>query len=318
MLLSILIPTYNRAPFLKKNLMLLVEDIKKLKTENTIEFIISNNCSTDNTDEVVNEFIASNTSANVKYFKQEENLGLEKNALFVLSKSDAEYIMYLGDDDYIDYNYLTGVINYLIKDKDVHCIIPNFIPIDITGNQIRKGRDDNEITQVFSKGFRNCLINSFRGHQLSGLVLYREGLLDSYIEYKVSNIYLFIFFVGYRCLTGKTVLFVDFPVKVTQPGQDEKNWSYGDDGLVNEIFDNYKKLPLNNYEKTRLQLTQLRKQSWRIFMYKSLSFKAFMKAFFNVWFSPNSTIFFKFVFPFTFFTLKPLNKFERLIKKFKN
>ena len=99
MTLDILIPTYNRSLYLLKNLKQLEGYILKNNLEREVSIIVSNNCSTDNTAQIVDGFI-SKTSINVSYFEQESNLGLEGNALFVLEKATSPYVMYMGDDDY--------------------------------------------------------------------------------------------------------------------------------------------------------------------------------------------------------------------------
>ena len=262
-----------------------------------LKIIVSNNSSSDNTDEAVNNFKVNNQDLHLKYYSQEKNLGLEQNALFVLRKASASFIMFLGDDDYVDENYLKVSINYLKENKSTHCIIPNFIPVDIHGKQLNAGRDDHLLNKVYKKGFKNCLINSWRGHQLSGLILKTENLYDSYKKYNIQNIYPFIFFVSFCCLNGDTYHLTQLPVKVTQPGQQNKDWNYGDDGLINEIFDNYIKLPLNQIKITLLQLYILRKQQFRLFNYLNKGNVKFKVAFKNIWFSEKSTFLFKILFP---------------------
>jgi len=41
-------------------------------------------------------------------------------------------------------------------------------------------------------------------------------------------------------LNGNGYHLTDYPVKITQPRQDKKDWGYKDGSLVSEIFDNYK------------------------------------------------------------------------------
>ena len=59
-LLSITIPTWNRAPILEIALSQLLPQLIEFK--DSIELIISDNCSTDNTSEVINKF-------KLKFFK---------------------------------------------------------------------------------------------------------------------------------------------------------------------------------------------------------------------------------------------------------
>jgi len=296
MKLSILIPTYNRAPFLLKNLEMLSDYILKGTFQEEIEIVISNNKSTDSTDEKVIQFQNQNTDIQLQYFTQDENIGLEKNALFVLKQAKGEYVMYLGDDDYIEFEYLSGVVENLTTNRNISVVLRDKISIDENGNLLNRRRLPKP-NKYYEAGFDNCLKNSWRGHQLSGLVLKREGLLEKYTSNAVSNIYPFIFFVAYSCLIGSTFDFQEYPVKVTIVSQNKKDWNYGSDGLLNEIFDNYKKLPLNILEKTILELNHYYNQSWRLWNYKKQSNLMFFHAFLNIIKSNNSTFVFKIVFP---------------------
>lgn len=301
-MLSILIPTYNRSNFLNKNLEQLYEVIKRGNWEESIQLVISNNFSTDNTFEIIDKFKRQDSSISILSFNQERNIGLENNSLFVLQNASMPFVMFLGDDDYLSYSYLENVLD-VIKNEDVNCIIPSYVPVFPNGEKIpnSKGRDVDAINKRFNKGFLNCLENSWRGHQLSGLVFKRKGLYESYKNQNVSNIYPFIYFTALSCLNGMTFLLVDYPILVTQPGQQNKDWGYGNIGLLDEIFDNYKKLDLDSLKKTRLQFKILDEQIWRIKNSLRNGKISFITTLFNAWFCRNSTLLFRVCFPFYIF-----------------
>ncbi|MDA3882766.1 MAG: glycosyltransferase family 2 protein [Bacteroidales bacterium] len=317
MKLSILLPTYNREYFLLKNLKMLAGYISKGSLQEEVEIVVSNNQSTDNTDEEVKLFKRNNKDIQIQYFLQKENMGLEKNALFVLKEAKGEYVMYLGDDDFIKYEYLLGCLKYVHEDESINCIIPSNTKIDVNGNKLQGGRDIDLPITIRNPGFKNCLINSQRGHQLSGLLFKKSNVYNMYKEFGVNNIYPFVFFVAYSSLFGKTILFTKYPVKITAAPQTNKDWSYGKDELINDIFDNYKKLPLSYLKRTRLQIYFFYKQNWRLCKHLLISPKSFIITFVNMWFSRNSTFLFKLIFPLlvTFVVFKRLFKrFLRLIK----
>ncbi|MBK7095860.1 MAG: glycosyltransferase [Saprospiraceae bacterium] len=68
-LLSITIPTYNRASFLKETLKQLFFQFDEIDI-NQIEIIVSDNCSTDNTSEVIFEFVKKGFQIN--YIRNEK------------------------------------------------------------------------------------------------------------------------------------------------------------------------------------------------------------------------------------------------------
>lgn len=69
-LVSICIPTYNRAPYLKKCLDSLICQPEFLQGE--VEIVVSDNCSTDHTREVVQSY--KEKYSNIQYYRNEENL----------------------------------------------------------------------------------------------------------------------------------------------------------------------------------------------------------------------------------------------------
>lgn len=97
LLLSICIPTYNRASILKKSLKLLLEQIRGY--EDKIELLVSNNCSTDDTEQLVMDYIAQ--GAPISYNCNEENLGMDGNFVYCFQHARGKYVWILGDDDFL-------------------------------------------------------------------------------------------------------------------------------------------------------------------------------------------------------------------------
>ena len=92
-LVSIGIPTYNRATTLRRALKSILE-----QTYQNLEIIVSDNCSPDTeTKNIVQEFMIKDSR--IKYFRQEKNLGLFYNTKFVFDVAHGEYFAWLCDDD---------------------------------------------------------------------------------------------------------------------------------------------------------------------------------------------------------------------------
>jgi len=295
-LLSILIPTYNRSKELENNLNILTQIIIEADYVNSVSIIISNNCSPDNTKTVIQNFIEKNDKVTIQYFEQNVNIGLEENALYVLAKAKSEYIMYLGDDDYICIEYLRNVIKLLTDFPKLHSIYPSFQSITPEGKKLPVSRGIDQSSKYYKKGFLNCSKNAWLAHQLSGLVFKRKGLYESYRTRGVSNIYPFIYFALYSCLHGDSYHLTSYPVQVTQPGQRNKDWGYGEDGLLNEVLDNYRKLKTNYFYKSLLQYRFFNKQSWRLWSYRKFGKKALLNCYLKIIKGKNGTFLFKILF----------------------
>ncbi len=109
MKISLCIPTYNRAHHLKNCLNSIIAVYKK--TNFNFQVCISDNNSTDNTLDIVNE---AKKEIDIKYFKNEKNLGIPKNFINVVNMADGEFVWLIGDDDLL-VNGSLNRLNNLIK-----------------------------------------------------------------------------------------------------------------------------------------------------------------------------------------------------------
>lgn len=97
-LLAIGVPTYNRAHSLAPMLARLSVDIAG--AIDNIEIIISDNCSTDSTQQVIRDWAKDLPQAwSVRAIVQRQNIGLSRNLVSLFYLADAQYFMFLGDDD---------------------------------------------------------------------------------------------------------------------------------------------------------------------------------------------------------------------------
>ena len=88
-ILSITIPTFNRAEFLKQTL-----DILLPQMTTDVEVVIFDNCSTDGTEEYVRSLGKA-----VQYIRQESNIGSDRNMVSCLTQAFGDYLWLLCDDD---------------------------------------------------------------------------------------------------------------------------------------------------------------------------------------------------------------------------
>ncbi|WP_459895654.1 glycosyltransferase family 2 protein [Campylobacter concisus] len=308
MLLDILIPTFNRIEPLKKNLELLIDYVSRLDCKDKIRIIISDNFSSDSTFDVLS-ILKSNTDIKIIIYRQEENIGLERNAVFVLSKSSAKYVMFLGDDDFLHFDYLKKIVEHLETDN-LACIIPSFLAKRVDGAIV--GYRSLGENKKYAKGFLSALTLSILGHQLSGIVFLREGILEKYLSSEeFRNIYLFIAFVGLNCLRGGVWHFTEYPVYVTVG--EEKDWNYGDDALFSEKIKNIPIISENFLQRFRLENKFFIDNIYSIFMvYSSLSKR--VKALYLASTSQNLSLVFKAYIPFLLF-LFAINKITNKIFK---
>lgn len=292
--LDILIPTYNRSKFLKINLEILTSIISRLGLSSYVHIIISDNCSVDDTPAVAERFKGDFCS----YYRHNENIGLEQNAVFVLNQSNADYIMYLGDDDYINENYLVEVLKTLCM-GNVGLIVPNFTLIDEDGNDVPNTlRDTLGTPLVYEQGSFSGVSLSLKCHQLSGVVYKREGLYESYIDSNITTLYPFIFWGCIGANGGTTVHIRNNPVLVTTVAQHKKDWDYGEHGLILDKFICFYYAISSESMRSKLERKVLQDQSFMIISYTRKSVASYFNLLFLLLSSKYTTVKTKALLPF--------------------
>jgi glycosyltransferase involved in cell wall biosynthesis len=118
-LLSFGIPTYNRAEMLDEALAYFFDELDLYD----FQLFISDNCSTDNTIQVINKYASRYN--NIQYFIQNENTGADKNMVFLQDHCNTEYFMLLGDGVRLFKSQLYNMID-ILKDEKYDAILFNY------------------------------------------------------------------------------------------------------------------------------------------------------------------------------------------------
>lgn len=93
-ILTIAIPTYQRAPFLE---ICLTEIFAQLNQDDKVEVLVSDNASEDRTAKVVSKF--TEAGAQITYIRNHHNIGSDKNIAQCFTKASGKFVLILGDDD---------------------------------------------------------------------------------------------------------------------------------------------------------------------------------------------------------------------------
>lgn len=236
MLIDILIPTYNRAQDLLKNLNLLYQQIAKDDLFEDYQIVITDNCSPDNTQSAVADFVQKHPKLSIQYYRNKENIGLEPNAVKVLSKATSSFVMFLGDDDYLAEGYLKYCLEKIKENANLGCILPGALGISETGETNPRPADFDE--DCVSAGFEAMLKYSHFGHQLSGVLCKNDQLLDIYLKNeKYRNPYLFLYFTALSLHRYDGIYAPKYKTRITL--FNAKDWGYNTVGLLDEVYKCY-------------------------------------------------------------------------------
>jgi hypothetical protein len=159
-LLSICIVTFNRSFVIRENL----ENLCPIAKKYNIPIYISDNASPDNTEDVVKEF--KEKFENIYYFRQEMNVGYDRNAEFVLKQSSSKYRWLIGDKVIINELAIALLLDDLnSKDYDLY----------IVGDNKRKKEFTDEICTC-----KNTLLSEMGWYMTyTGSMIYNRRILEN-------------------------------------------------------------------------------------------------------------------------------------------
>lgn len=125
-LISICIPTYNRANFLKECLDSITSQFSNPEIKKNINVFVLDNQSKDDTEQVAKVF--TDSFDNVTYIKDDENRDIVRGIVKAASLADGEYIWIFSDDDLQTNDSFSTIIEFINKHRSdlVLCNLSGF------------------------------------------------------------------------------------------------------------------------------------------------------------------------------------------------
>lgn len=174
-LVSIVMITYSHEEFIYNA----IESVLSQKCKFNFELIIANDCSPDQTDNVIKSILDTHPSSNrIKYIRHEKNIGMMQNFLFALQQAKGIYIALCeGDDYWIDQYKLQKQIDLLDSNKDYSICWTDYKVLrddSFENNEWEKvlNLDSNKLITLDNFGYPYCtytLTACFRKEVLNGL-----------------------------------------------------------------------------------------------------------------------------------------------------
>lgn len=125
------IPTYNRSGLLRSA-------IESVLAQSFTQFrlVISDNASTDDTEETVMSF----RDSRIQYTRTDHNIGLSNNFNRIIELANTEFLIVLPDDDLLRPQYLASVVPVLERYDRVGVVHTGFDVIDGNGDVVERGK----------------------------------------------------------------------------------------------------------------------------------------------------------------------------------
>ncbi len=142
-LVSIGLPVYNGLPYLRRALdSLLAQDYPNL------ELIISDNASNDGSEVLCQEYARRDTR--IRYYRNESNLGAEKNFKRVLDLAQGELFMWAACDDWWHRSFISTLAKALIENPEHGVAMSSFVRMN-EDNSVHDAihfRKNNDLTDM--------------------------------------------------------------------------------------------------------------------------------------------------------------------------
>ncbi|WP_088242530.1 glycosyltransferase family 2 protein [Calothrix rhizosoleniae] len=207
-LLTIAIPTYNRAQLLDKQLTWLAQAIKGFESE--CEIIISDNRSSDNTQEIIHKWqLHFINDVPFQNNRNHANIGVMRNIAHCINTATSKYLWMIGDDDPIQNRTLAYVINELKQHQELSLLTLNFAcRYQPTGKIIyeRCFAVDKEEVNIDGKAvFQHCLEENHSGIGFLSAQVYRTKIIQNAVAHwpkSVNNMEAQVYWVGYCAAHG--------------------------------------------------------------------------------------------------------------------
>lgn len=150
-LVSVIMPSYNTGRFIRET----IESVLAQSYRNW-ELIIVDDCSTDNTDEVVGEYLSDDR---IRYIKNDKNSGAAVSRNRALREAKGKWIAFLDSDDLWRFDKLEKQIGFM-KKNDYHFSYTNYSEIDEGSNPLGRsvtGPQKIGKTGMFNYCWPGCL-----------------------------------------------------------------------------------------------------------------------------------------------------------------
>ena len=129
--ISIIIPIYNVAPYI-------IECLESVYNQSypNIEVILVNDCSTDESMQIVDDYLISKQFKEIKIIHHPHNKGLSEARNTGINHAIGDFIFFIDSDDYITSNCIESFVSLALKYRTTNVIFGSATPLPTTWDKI--------------------------------------------------------------------------------------------------------------------------------------------------------------------------------------
>lgn len=136
--LSICIPTRNRAHIIEQTINMLLSETQALRDVGAVEIICSDNASSDATFDVLQRYVGNKGFSRIR---NETDIGISQNLVRCANVALGRFIWFFGDDDVIQHEYIQKIVCIICNHKysfllTRYCDFVDQINVDITKKEV--------------------------------------------------------------------------------------------------------------------------------------------------------------------------------------
>ena len=168
---SVCVVTYNQEKYIRQCLQSLVDQ----ETDFSFEVLVADDCSTDGTRAIVQEFAAKYPSL-VKPILHKKNIGPYKNFIFVHEQATGEYIAHMDGDDFALPQKLQVQSNYMNQHQECNIVWHRMLIINDKTGVVAE--DLLDLEKLPKDGFKRADIFRLITIGLNSSKMYRASVRD--------------------------------------------------------------------------------------------------------------------------------------------
>ena len=149
---SVVIPTYNRAAFIEATLQSVLN-----QTYPHYEIIVVDNCSTDNTEDLLQAYIRA---GRIQFIKHEQNFERARSRNTGMSAARGDFVTLLDSDDFMYPKNLADAAEYASANPETKCFHNLYEFVDSERNVLRRQTLpplNNQLRAIAGGNFMTCI-----------------------------------------------------------------------------------------------------------------------------------------------------------------
>ncbi|MCB0761548.1 MAG: glycosyltransferase family 2 protein [Flavobacteriales bacterium] len=135
-MVSVIITTYNYASYVERAIRSIVD---QSLPKNQFEILVVNDCSTDHTEEILD-----NWKDSIRVYNLEENVGLAGARNFGIRKARGQYVIFVDADDYVHSDLLRVQKLFLDLNNDIDAVSTDYFIVSDKGKHLKHVNAEEE------------------------------------------------------------------------------------------------------------------------------------------------------------------------------